>query len=323
MKKKAKMVSVVPYNPEWPQWYEDEVRLIKDALGDDCLEIHHVGSTSVPGLSAKSRIDILSVVTHPDQVINKLASIGFDFRGEFNIPMRFGFTKRGKRECNLHVFEKGHPEVELNLIFRDYLRSHPDLREAYARVKMDLVAEESSHKKGSFKLNEYTLKKGAFIRQVLRSAGFRRLRVLKCSDAEEWEAARSFRQRYFFDKVPIADPYEWTFSHEGHVHMVLYHGVEIIGYAHIQLWPQGRALIRIIVVDEAQRGRGFGRELHRWIEKWLRKEGCQELLTEAHPDAVSFYRALGFQRVSFEDPEGHARDEADTQMGKFLIAKEK
>jgi hypothetical protein len=47
-----------------------------------------------------------------------------------------------------------------------------------------------------------------------------------------------FDKNIFFDKVPTADPYTWTFDHPDHIHFVLYQGSEIIGYAHLQLWPE-------------------------------------------------------------------------------------
>lgn len=57
-----KHIEVVPYNPDWPHQFTKEAAKIKLALGDNAIEIHHIGSTSVPGLSAKPKIDILAVV---------------------------------------------------------------------------------------------------------------------------------------------------------------------------------------------------------------------------------------------------------------------
>lgn len=57
-----KTIEVVPYNLQWPEMFASEAELIKQALGNNCITIHHIGSTSVPGLSAKPIIDILPVV---------------------------------------------------------------------------------------------------------------------------------------------------------------------------------------------------------------------------------------------------------------------
>lgn len=51
-------VVVVPYNPQWPALYEQEAQAIGQILGENLTAIHHIGSTSVPGLASKPIIDI-------------------------------------------------------------------------------------------------------------------------------------------------------------------------------------------------------------------------------------------------------------------------
>lgn len=82
---------VVPYNPDWPNIYYREATKIRKALGVNCLEIHHVGSISVPGLLAKPKIDILAGEKERQKAIKSLEAIGIDYRGEYNIPMHYGF----------------------------------------------------------------------------------------------------------------------------------------------------------------------------------------------------------------------------------------
>ena len=318
MAKETRKIEVIPYDPVWPEQFELEAGHIKEALGDNCLAIHHVGSTSVPGLAAKPKIDIIAVVSHPEDTIEKLGAIGCDYRGEYNIPMHYGFSKRGKVHVNLHVYQEGHPEIELNLTFRDYLRSHPEVRDEYAKAKQDLLNKKSSFEKNHSMFTGYNLGKDAFIRRVLELAGFQRLRFVKCTHYAEWDAAKKFRQRYIFDKVPISDPYEWTFNHPDHAHFILYRGVEMIGYAHIQLWPESRAAIRMIVVEEAQRHQGFGGQFLEWIETWLKGKDYQSIHTESSPDAVQFYERFGYTIMPFNDPDGYEGDARDTPMGKLL-----
>jgi len=124
-----KIIEVVPYDPNWPTIFAVESKIIQEAFGENCLEIHHIGSTSVPGLAAKPKIDMIAVVKDPSEVIEQLSSIGIQYRGEYNIPLHYGFSKRGKVDINLHVYEEVHPEIKLNLLFRDYLRSHAVARD--------------------------------------------------------------------------------------------------------------------------------------------------------------------------------------------------
>jgi GrpB-like predicted nucleotidyltransferase (UPF0157 family) len=194
----TKKIEVLPYNPLWQEQFEAEAKQIKEALGGICSAIYHVGSTSVPGLAAKPKIDIiLSVKDHPEKTIEKLKPLGFDYRGQFNIPMHYGFNKRGAVNVNLHVYKEGHPEIELNLTFRDYLRSHPKTRDEYAALKLDLLKEKSSFEKKDSFFTGYNLGKDAFIRKVLKAAGFQLLRFVICTHYNEWEMAKKFRSRFF------------------------------------------------------------------------------------------------------------------------------
>jgi GNAT superfamily N-acetyltransferase len=181
-----------------------------------------------------------------------------------------------------------------------------------------LVQDETSFEKRDSAFTQYTLRKGNFIRQILKEAGFNRLRFLKCNDNTEWNAAKHFRQTYFFDNVPMADPYTWTFNHPDHVHFVLYQGVEIIGYAHIQLWPAARAALRIIVIEEEKRQQGFGGHFLKMLEKWLKVQGYKSLHTEASPDAYLFYKKFKYTEMPFDDPDNHPTDPRDIPIGKHL-----
>ena len=133
--KSSKHIVVLPYNPDWPKIFEAESQKIKNALGDNCVAIHHIGSTSVPGLSAKPVIDMIGVIKDPEKAIQQLESLGFKYKDEYNIPMRLYFNRSEGIDTNLHVYQEGHPEIELNLLFRDYLRDHPKVREEYAKFK--------------------------------------------------------------------------------------------------------------------------------------------------------------------------------------------
>lgn len=314
-----KVIEVVSYDSHWPYLYEKEAETIKNALGNNLLEIHHIGSTSVPGLIAKPKIDMIAVVQDPLLACDKLEKIGIQYRGEYNIPLHYGFSKRdGAIDINLHVYEKSHPEIELNLLFRDYLRTHPDKRDAYAHLKRELLKDEAASDKEHALFTNYTLRKGDFIRTVLKEAGFNRIRMLKCTDATEWAVAKRFRNTYFFDPQGIEDPYTWTFDHQEHAHLVLYQGVDIIGYAHIQFWPDNRAAIRIIVIDETKRDQTMGSQFLALIHTWLKRLGVKSIHVESRQRSLGFYLKNGYIKMPFHDPEGHNTDPNDIAIGKIL-----
>lgn len=310
-----KSIEVVPYNSLWPRQFEAEAAVIKKALGDNCVEVYHVGSTSVLGLSAKPIIDVIVVAQDPSSSIRAMVNLGYQYKGELNIPFRFYFSKD---DFHLHMYDAGSPEIELNLTFRDYLRTHAEACSEYIQLKQKLVDEQRQYKDAPPMFSHYTLGKNDFIRKILQQAGFNRLRLMHCTHYTEWEAAKMFRQKYFFDKVSIADPYTWTFNHPDHVHFVLYKGVEITGYAHIQKWPKKRAAMRIIVIDEDNRGKGFGSYLLEQCEKWLFLQTIKSLHVESSPDAEAFYRRHGYINMPFCDPEKYPSDPQDVQLGKIL-----
>lgn len=141
---------------------------------------------------------------------------------------------------------------------------------------------------------------------------------MHCTQEPEWAAARLYRQKYFFDKLAIMDPYTWTFNHPEHVHFILYYGTSVCGYAHIQLWPQARAALRIIVIDEPYRKQGLGIKFLGFCEQWLADKGYRTLHIEASPESLNFYIKQGYEPMDCMDPDGYENDPHDISIGKYL-----
>jgi GrpB-like predicted nucleotidyltransferase (UPF0157 family) len=268
---------VVPYDHAWPNLFELETKCIREALGQLCTAIHHIGSTSVPGLCAKPILDIVAVIEPQADVIQKLEQLGYIYRGELNIPGRLYFSKKSEPHIHLHVYETGHPEIELNLTFRNYLRDHSDAAIEYANLKQKLANQENAFiKNGPF--TNYTQGKADFIAKILDDAGFQMLRILHCAHASEWEKAKYFRQKYVFDKALQNDPATCAFNHPGHYHILLYQGAHPIGYAHIQHCLQNNsAVIHVAVVDESAYNQDVDQQFLILLKKWLKSQGIQEI----------------------------------------------
>lgn len=141
----GKSVEVVPYDAGWPVAFEAEARRVLGVLGACVRGLHHVGSTSVPGLAAKPIIDMLLAVTDLsalDAASAGLVNAGYESLGEFGLPARRYFRlhdAQGRRSHHLHAYAEGDPEAWRHLAFRDYLRAHPDVSEAYATLKRRLA----------------------------------------------------------------------------------------------------------------------------------------------------------------------------------------
>lgn len=140
-------VRVVPYDPDWPAAFAVEAESIRGALQDDRVEVHHIGSTAIPGVFAKPIIDILLVVPSLELLDSKVPSmeaLGYESLGEFGIAGRRYFRKtssNGIRTHQVHAFEADSAGVRRHLAFRDYMRSHPDASREYSQLKQRLATE--------------------------------------------------------------------------------------------------------------------------------------------------------------------------------------
>lgn len=141
-------VRVVPWDPRWPEQFEAEREELLPLFGDAAAAIHHVGSTSVPGLAAKPVLDVL--VETPrlrlvDAITPSLEARGYEARGEYGIPGRRYFSRAPGvgLKVHLHVFVVGHPYAASHLLFRDFLRSHPSDAAQYGELKTRLASEHS------------------------------------------------------------------------------------------------------------------------------------------------------------------------------------
>jgi GrpB-like predicted nucleotidyltransferase (UPF0157 family) len=159
-------VGLVPYDPAWPAAYEQVAARIRVALGDTALELAHVGSTSVPGLDAKPVIDIdLTVADNHDEAayVPKLESHGFTLVIREYWWYGHRLLRHDEPRANVHVWSPDCPEAARHVIFRDWLRSHPEDREAYQRAKHDAarhVTADGGH------VNDYNAHKQAVLREI-------------------------------------------------------------------------------------------------------------------------------------------------------------
>ena len=164
-------VAVLPYDAAWARDFAAIETELRSALGALALRIEHVGSTSVPGLSAKPIIDIDVVIRDEaglGPVIAALARIGYRHEGDLGIPGREAFAYAGKehlREHHLYACAQDSAELKRHIAFRDYLRSHPEAAAAYGRIKEEGAALYPDD------MGKYTAYKSSFIEKTYRELG--------------------------------------------------------------------------------------------------------------------------------------------------------
>ena len=140
----VRLIEVIPYKPEWSALYSKEATKIAGILNQELIEIHHIGSTAIKGISAKPIIDILIIVrsiSNMDKLNERM--IGIDYRpmGEYGIKGRRFFIKGNDelRTHHLHAFQSGDRQIKQYLTFRDYLIVNPNVAKRYSDLKIELA----------------------------------------------------------------------------------------------------------------------------------------------------------------------------------------
>lgn len=138
-------ITISEYDPHWPQDFAWHRERIAGVLGDRALMIEHVGSTSVPGLAAKPKIDILLIVPDSGQetdYVPALEGAGYVLRIREPEWYEHRVMVRDDREVNVHIFSPGCVEIDRMIGFRDWLRAHPDDMQRYLDTKRSLAAQD-------------------------------------------------------------------------------------------------------------------------------------------------------------------------------------
>jgi GrpB-like predicted nucleotidyltransferase (UPF0157 family) len=142
----VKRVVVVPHDPSWADEFSRVSAEVCPAFGPNLVALHHVGSTSIPGIYAKPIIDMVAAVrdvSAVDQLNGRFESLGFVPKGEFGIPGRRYFYRNdasGVRTHQIHTFEADSIGVARHLAFRDFLIAHPQIASSYSDLKRRMAA---------------------------------------------------------------------------------------------------------------------------------------------------------------------------------------
>ncbi len=160
-------IRVVDYDPAWPSQFDAESAKIRAALGNRAIRVEHIGSTSVPGLSAKPILDIcLIVADSADEAsyVPALEAAGYTLRIREPDWYQHRMFRGVDPAVNLHVYSAGCEEIERALLFRDWLRSNASDRDLYARTKRELAQRDWKY------VQNYADAKTDVVREILARA---------------------------------------------------------------------------------------------------------------------------------------------------------
>jgi GrpB-like predicted nucleotidyltransferase (UPF0157 family) len=159
------------YNPAWEKWFLELHALLGRTLAGHFYAIEHVGSTSVPGMTAKPIIDIDIVMREGqfERIKTYLAPLGYTHEGDLGIEGREAFKLDGPLaetlpRHHLYALEKDAEELRKHLAFRDYLRTHPEWRDRLSEHKWELAQRLDNDKE------RYIDAKAAMVQEIIALA---------------------------------------------------------------------------------------------------------------------------------------------------------
>jgi GrpB-like predicted nucleotidyltransferase (UPF0157 family) len=175
----AGSIVVADYDPNWPTLFEQERIGISKALGSFALAIEHVGSTAVAGLPSKPIIDLLvgvpSLEEAKERCIGPIEELGYVYKRDYAswLPGELFFRKGppGPWTHHVHLMEPSHPRWEALMVFRDYLRAHPEAAQAYADIKRALATSSIDD------IEAYRTGKSTFVEDITEKARAWRARM--------------------------------------------------------------------------------------------------------------------------------------------------
>ena len=152
---------IVPYKKEWQSIYSSELEKIRKEVSSS-LELHHIGSTAIPGLHAKDCVDILGIIDSFElgkNLVKPLVNLGYIYKGEYGISKRHYFSKPSNPKIHLHICPVGHEQVERHLKFVTVMNGNKSLIKRLNEFKSELAEE--------FPKEIYQLKKREFYEEIL------------------------------------------------------------------------------------------------------------------------------------------------------------
>ena len=161
-------IEIAPYDVEWTHLFSRLGKELRAALGDTALRIDHIGSTAIPGLDAKPIIDVQISVASLDALPAfqvPIENVGFVYRADNpDRSKRYFREAPGERRTHIHVCRAGSWREQFALLFRDYMRAHPEDARRYAELKHTLSDQFGEDRQG------YTEAKAPFIWQIMVKA---------------------------------------------------------------------------------------------------------------------------------------------------------
>ena len=164
-------VVLEPHSHLWAEAFQFESKRLSDGLKRSDFVIHHIGSTSIPDISAKPVLDLLieaPSIEAIDSLQSEFEKLGYTYKGEYGLKGRrycvLYDSEKTKSYVHIHAYEFNDPAIERHLVFRDYLSAFPDAAKEYESTKKRVASDPAISR------SNYTEAKAETITRLLEAA---------------------------------------------------------------------------------------------------------------------------------------------------------
>jgi GrpB-like predicted nucleotidyltransferase (UPF0157 family) len=177
LEKQKDIIKLSEHNELWHDEFLSEEKRLKEILGNEIIDIQHIGSTAIPGLLAKPIIDIAVLVSSIQNIsyfTKLLEKVGYSYKPDMSSVERIFLRKGDPVKYHLSIACPLHTYWERQILFRDYLISHLEYKKEYENLKIEAIKElpESDFKDLS-RSKGYSAKKGPFVDKILKLANYK------------------------------------------------------------------------------------------------------------------------------------------------------
>lgn len=154
-------IQFLPYTPMYKEFYLKECKSLEKVLRSNCIDIHHIGSTAIPTISAVPILDILCIAHTLDGISffeDEFKRLGLSLVENEEKLERLIFERRSKDGTTtlsrIYIYEKNDPRIDHALALRDHFIKNTEAAKSFESNKQSFSQEPDSYESKKASLME-------------------------------------------------------------------------------------------------------------------------------------------------------------------------